>query len=155
MKTKQIIGLVVAISVIVVAGFCWQNGMFRSAQTYPDYSPGAHEIIDTKWVWEKTEMNDGTITVPRKAEAFTITFQEDGNLSGTTDCNGFFGLYSADRGALTIGPLGMTKMYCEGSQEAEFVRGVGDSTQFIFPAPDTLVLLIKYDSGSVFFSRVK
>jgi heat shock protein HslJ len=161
MEHKRL-GIVVAIAVLAAGGL-WYTGevfSFKNAffsQTYPDYTPGEYELRDTTWVWFETQMSDGAVISPnrKKVQAFTLTFGKDGKLSGTTDCNSFFGTYSADQGALTLGPLGMTEMYCEDSQEQEFVKIVADSPQFMFSDEDTLVLLIKYDSGSVFLKRAR
>lgn len=83
-------------------------------------TPAGMPILGT-WSWEKTTMSNGTVVTPKKAEAFSLTFKSDGQVEGTTDCNGFSGSYSQPTtGAITFGPLASTKMYCEGSQEADF-----------------------------------
>lgn len=113
-----------------------------------------NDITSHTWVWEKTLMNDGSTIVPNKTDRFTLTFGTDGNVSGTTDCNGFFGSYElgAD-GMITFSEFGSTMMYCEGSQEMVFTRYIADSTQYMFDTNKNLILLIKYDSGSVLFKK--
>ena len=108
------------------------------------------------WVWEETEMNDDTIVKPETAGKFTLTFNEaEGTVGGTTDCNGFGGSYKVGEGkTIDFGDdFFMTQMYCEGSQENEFQNMVKDSTSFMFNDEGDLVLLLKYDSGSVVFSK--
>ena len=73
------------------------------------------------WTWTSSLMLDGTQTVPEQATAFTITFTEDGEVFGTTDCNNFFGTYTVYNGSLTFGPLGSTLMFCENAQEGIFL----------------------------------
>lgn len=117
--------------------------------------PGAPAALGgTAWTWTSTQMNDGTLVSPARPDAFTLSFGADGTVSGTTDCNSFFGEYAEGEGrTISFGAFGMTKMFCEGSQEAEFVRMVADSTSYLFTDAGELVLLIKYDSGSVMFER--
>ena len=60
---------------------------------------------------------------PLAGSSVTIRF-EGGQLSGSAGCNSYFGSYQLDRGALTIGPVGNTEMWCEGlmDQETAFLR---------------------------------
>jgi heat shock protein HslJ len=88
------------------------------------------------WIWKETHnwqgpdsLIDGKI-VPSKPGAFTITFNKDGTVSGTTDCNSFSGTYILDEkilGRVTFGPFALTKMFCEGSQEIEYIAMLRES----------------------------
>ena len=110
------------------------------------------QITRREWKWVQTQMNDGTVTSPKKADAFTITFKEDGSLIGTTDCNDFSGGYKMDDNKLSFGPFLSTRMACEGSQEGEFVKSLGEVNRFLIDQKEnTLVLLFKVDSGSMTF----
>ena len=113
-------------------------------------------LSEQPWVWERTIMNDGAIIEPRNPGDFALTFTTNGEVSGRTDCNGFFGSFTignpTDR-RISFGPFGMSMMYCEGSQDAEFARMVEQSNSFFFDEEENLVLLIRYDSGSVILSR--
>ncbi len=104
-----------------------------------------------KWTWISTLMNDGTEVVPGKKDAFTLIFNTDGSVSFTTDCNSGGGTYVPDENRITFGPMFSTKMFCEGSQESEFMRMVGDSTSYHFTSKGELILDITFDSGSVIF----
>lgn len=116
--------------------------------------------LEGTWMWEQTQMNDGTIIMPNQVESFTLSFFTDestgepNRVSGTTDCNNFFGSYElgADN-ALSFGPLGSTMMYCEGSQEQDFMTMIGQVSHFMQQDADTLVLLLTYDSGSAIFKK--
>lgn len=111
-------------------------------------------MIANPWIWEKTVMNDDTTILPNKVDAFSVTFTEDGNVSGTTDCNGFGGSYNVGLGnTITFGPFMSTLMFCEGSQEAVFSKNVSDSNMVFFTEEGNLVLLLPYDSGSVIFKK--
>lgn len=41
-------------------------------------------------------MSDGALTVPEQADAFQLTFDADGLVSTTTDCNTSSGSYTTD-----------------------------------------------------------
>ncbi|WAI01921.1 META domain-containing protein [Methanogenium organophilum] len=43
----------------------------------------------------------------------TAVFGEDGQVTGKSGCNSYFGSYTTDGPTISIGPLGMTMMYCE------------------------------------------
>lgn len=110
------------------------------------------QISNREWKWVKTEMNDDTITIPQNPDAFTITFHEDGSLSGTTDCNNFMGQFTIKDNELTLHPIGATLKACPNSQESVFLTALGEVNQFMVnPLENTLVLLIKFDSGSIIF----
>lgn len=104
------------------------------------------------WVWQETLMNNGDVTTPAEADAFTLTFTEDGQVSGTTDCNSLNGQYELNDTSISMGPFAMTKMYCEGSQEHVFVEALTEASSVFFDEADNLVLLLPYDSGSVVFA---
>ncbi len=76
--------------------------------------------LSGQWLWVETVKGETTI-IPKKAGVFSITFA-DGNITGTTDCNGFSGAYDKSESTITVGALAMTKMFCEGSQEMEFTQ---------------------------------
>jgi len=104
-----------------------------------------------KWTWISTLMNDGTEIAPKKKDAFTLIFNTDGSVSFTTDCNSGGGTYTPKENSITFGPMFSTKMFCEESQEGEFMQMVGDSTSYHFTSKGELILDIKFDSGSVVF----
>lgn len=111
------------------------------------------KLTSSVWVWEKTQMNDDSVRLPSTAGAFTITFLSDGTLTGTTDCNGFFGQYSIKEATVTFGPFGSTMMYCDGSSEQVFMRDIESSNRVFFTEAGNLVLLLPYDSGSIIFEK--
>ncbi len=108
--------------------------------------------LDMKsWVWTKTQMNDGATKTPKKSDAFTLNFTNDGGVSITTDCNRMSGTYKVDGNTLTFSSLMSTKMYCEGSQEQDFAKALAQVATFFFTSKGELVLELKMDSGSMTF----
>lgn len=106
------------------------------------------------WVWSNTKMNDDTTIVPKNVDDFTITFTDDGKVSGTTDCNGFMGTFTQPaQGEMSFGPLASTKMACKDSQENEFTSKLQDVSHYLLTEDGDLVLNIKFDSGSITFRK--
>jgi heat shock protein HslJ len=110
----------------------------------------ASPLTSQKWTWLKTQMNDDSVTTPVQPDAFTLEFHEDGTVSGTTDCNSFSGTYTVNASAISFGPFASTMMACEGSQESEYMQMLGEVDHYLIQ-DSQLVLLIKYDSGSMIY----
>lgn len=114
----------------------------------------AEKMTSNTWTWQATTLN-GEVIEPEQAEAFTISFDAaDGTMHATTDCNAIFGPYElgADH-ALTFGALGMTKKFCEGSQEQSFADGLSKVESFYFNGSGALVLTFASSSNWMLFSR--
>ncbi len=73
-------------------------------------------LFGKTWKWS-TKINDAS----KKADTFTMTFGNDGKITGKTDCNSFFGTYTSDGTKISFGQLGTTRMFCEKSIENEFL----------------------------------
>ncbi len=153
------ITIVIIVLVLVVGGlvFFKNQSVEAPAGKLPAGSVPAGDFDRAKdqvWTWEKTVMGDGTTVLPKKAEAFTITFASDNKVSGTTDCNRFGGSYQVGSdGILTLGSLVSTKMFCEGSQEEEFTTAVAKTGHYIIDEAGNLALLLSADSGTIFFKK--
>ena len=105
----------------------------------------------TKWNWIKTAYSDDKIVTPLKEKKFTLTFKNNNTFSATTDCNGVGGEYKTKDKNITFDKMMSTLMYCEGSQEAEFAKMLTETQSYMFTSKGELVLMLKYDSGSVIF----
>ena len=101
------------------------------------------------WKWIKTVYNDDTEVTPEDSEAFTITFKDDSTFSVTTDCNAMSGGYEVEDNKITFGNVATTLMFCENSQEQEFLKMLGEVQSFLFTSRGELVFELKIDSGSV------
>ena len=91
------------------------------------------KIQNTTWYWEKTHNGTGKEAdtenpiTPKSSKDFSLTFNADKTVNGTTDCNNFSGTYSIEDGQITFGPFMSTLMACEDSQEQEFISMIKDS----------------------------
>jgi heat shock protein HslJ len=113
--------------------------------------PQTMHLTMKKWVWVKTQTNDGKIVVPKKPDAFTITFTENNKISVTTDCNGTSGSYTEKNTKLTLNNLASTMMYCDGSQEAVFSKALSGIRGYLFTSNGELILDLAKDSGVMVF----
>lgn len=104
-----------------------------------------------KWYWVKTEMSDGKVIIPKKEGLFSISFDQGGKVTITTDCNSMGGSYAQNNGIINFTGIYSTLMYCEGSQEQEFAKYLGEVGSYMFTSKGELVLMIKFDSGSIIF----
>lgn len=110
------------------------------------------DIVGIKWAWVETVLPDGGVVTPLNKDAFSIELTSE-NVSGTTDCNSFFSTYAlGSDGVLSFGPIGSTKMFCEGSQENIFVKQISEVSHYTFK-DGRLVLLMANGAGSIYFEK--
>lgn len=103
------------------------------------------------WSWVASQYSDGRLVTPKQEGRFTLTFEADGRVSVTTDCNRMAATYTALSNDINFSGIVSTKMYCEGSQEAEFAQMLEAVSGYHFTSRGELVLDLKFDSGSVIF----
>jgi heat shock protein HslJ len=105
------------------------------ATAQPATPEGASALAGT--IWEVVNYNNGQqAVVSLLADTkITMTFDEDGHMSGTAGCNNYSGGYTVDGDTISIGPLVSTMMMCvapEGvmEQEAAFLAALQAATTF-------------------------
>ena len=103
------------------------------------------------WTWVAANYNDGREILPRQSMAFTLDFLEGGQFSATTDCNRVAGKYIQSGEQMTFSDMISTAMFCEGSQEGDFVRLLENTQGYHFTSRGQLILDLKFDSGTVTF----
>lgn len=103
------------------------------------------------WTWISAIYSDGRRIEPNQAGIFTLTFFDNGYFSTKTDCNSLNGSYSVEKNMIVFGSIGATRMFCEGSQEAEFGALLENAQFYHFTSRGELVLDLKFDSGTVMF----
>lgn len=75
------------------------------------FAAQSNELVGT---WIVTGYNDGeqaVVSVLEDTEA-EVSFDEEGNISGTGGCNRLMGTFTADQGNVSVDPMAMTKMAC-------------------------------------------
>ncbi len=110
------------------------------------------EIVGSVWQWTKfLEANANKILVD-DPENYTIEFMPDGAVQIKADCNSVGGSYTVNGSQLTI-ELGPTTLVAcpPGSLENEYLALLSDVNSYIMEG-ENLVLLIKYDTASMFFA---
>jgi uncharacterized lipoprotein YbaY/heat shock protein HslJ len=111
-------------------------------------SPG---IVDTTWRLESFGAINAQL--PAAAKPATITFGSNGNVSGSTGCNGYGGSYTVQGDRLTFGPIVGTLIACAEEditqQERELLGALQGTVRYdlaggklrIFYAADSKVLV--------------
>ncbi|MEQ1561254.1 MAG: META domain-containing protein [Nitrospira sp.] len=113
--------------------------------------PARMKLNMQTWTWINTTYNDGKIVAPAKTKAFTLIFKNVATFSATTDCNGVGGEYMVTGNKIILGKMISTLMYCEGSQEGEFTKELGQVDSYHFTSKGELVFDLKFDSGVMVF----
>ena len=109
--------------------------------------------LQTKtWEWVSAQFEDGRVVTPKRKE-FTLKFSPNGQFTATTDCNQVGGNYTADSktGTLSFSQIFSTKMFCQGTQETEFVTLLQNTSSYHFGLNGELIWGLKFDSGTALF----
>lgn len=99
------------------------------------------------WTWISARYNDGRMIEPAR-ERFTLAFSPDGGFAATTDCNSMSGNYAADDGSISFSQIATTLMFCEESQEPDFLAVLESAQGYHFTSRGELILELKSDSGT-------
>jgi heat shock protein HslJ len=89
----------------------------------PPTATPSNTITDIVWQWKSvTTKPTGETTTVSDPQSYTITFREDGTLSGKADCNSFTGTYSQESGfSIKLGAS--TMAYCgEASLDQQYLE---------------------------------
>jgi heat shock protein HslJ len=98
-----------------------------------EFAPANTSLAGTSWdVVSYNNGNEAVVSVVEETE-LTAVFEAD-QVSGSAGCNSYFGSYSADEGAIEIGPLAATRRTCAGEgvaeQEAEFLAALESAATY-------------------------
>lgn len=111
-------------------------------------NPNAMTLDMKTWTWVRA-MDGGNEIVPRRADAFTLTFRADGTFSATTDCNRVMGGYEVEGANLAFGAMAATKMFCADAQESVFSELLGRVRSYAFTARGELLLRLEGDGNVI------
>lgn len=116
----------------------------------------ADELLAGTWTVDAVRTGDAVETVLADTEP-TLTFTDDGDVSMETGCNTAAGSFEIDGSALTVDPLGLTRMACDTpagvmDQEAALVAALEAADQ-VEIAPGELAILD--DAGAITLLAVR
>jgi len=118
-------------------------------------APGADDVpaslSGTSWA-----LANDSLGVPVPAEAKVTMHFETDTVAGNAGCNNYSGVYTtSDTGALTFGPLAMTRMFCSpevNDVETAFTKVLGTTQKYALDGDD-LVLKDAQDADLARFTR--
>ena len=117
--------------------------------TLPPAAPTAPALQGRVWQWTASTFKDGGELAPGDPARYTIELLPDGNALAQADCNFGTGSYRADAGRLAFGPIGATKMACEGdSLDSAFLAQLSKVESYRFDG-DELVLRLQDEAGEM------
>jgi len=108
------------------------------------------------WRWTETLMSDGTRIRPAAPERYSLEFLPDGATRVRADCNTGGGRYeTTPERKLALGRIAVTQAAClPGSLGDAYLKGLANVAGYLFDG-DHLVLMLKYDSGTMRFVPLK
>ncbi len=114
-------------------------------------NPGSMTLQQKTWNWIQTQYSNDDIITPKQSGVFTLTFNVDNSVTIKTDCNSMGGTYSTRQSAIMFENMMTTEMYCEGSQEEDFKKGLLAINSYHFTSKGELIFDLNYDSGVMVF----
>ena len=98
------------------------------------YAIGVTKLAGTSWTATGINNGKGALEGTDATAGVTLTFNDDGTVSGSGGCNTYSGSYTTDdAGAVTFGPLAMTMMACEDAKmqvEQQFSAAMANVTTY-------------------------
>ncbi|MFN4025235.1 MAG: META domain-containing protein [Hyphomonas sp.] len=102
-----------------------ENGISFTARSLPAETPEGDPAVLTGAAWRVEDINRGGII---DNSNLTLTFGEDGTLTGSTHCNNLSGGYTATGTTITFTPIRTTLRACTaeslGHQEGKFIEAL-------------------------------
>jgi heat shock protein HslJ len=95
--------------------------------------PAPEPLVGTNWTLDSIHTGDAVSSVIA-GTTITAVFDEDGRVAGSAGCNRYFASYNVTGSSVAIGPVGSTKMYCNGpgvmQQESMYLASLGKTKTF-------------------------
>ncbi len=85
-------------------------------------APAPKPLTGTTWMLTSYNSGNGEVSSVIAGTKVSLTFDDEGKISGAAGCNNYFASYETDGASLSFGPVGATKMSCnepEGTMEQE------------------------------------
>jgi heat shock protein HslJ len=95
--------------------------------------PAPEPLVGTNWTLDSFYTADAVSSVTA-GTTITAVFDENGSVTGSAGCNRYFASYNATGTAISIGPAGSTKMYCNSpgvmEQESSYLAALSRAAAF-------------------------
>jgi heat shock protein HslJ len=103
-----------------VVSFCRLFGVVGAAGLVLAACSGDDAAGLTDSPWQASQYVDASGGLVDAVEGTTLSATFDGEqVAGSAGCNNYFGGYTTDGDAISIGPLASTQMFCEGAMDQE------------------------------------
>jgi len=104
------------------------------------------------WLWQRTELSDGTTIPSSDPSKYVLALLPEGQLALQADCNRGNGTYTTSGSQLTLKPGAITLAACPpDSQGTIFLRDLQWVVSYVRDG-ENLVLNMQIDSGNIIFS---
>ena len=113
-----------------------------------------NELLGTLWRWQEVDYSEGENITPNNPDAFVLTLRSDGSFGASTDCNSVGGSYDLDGDSISFKDTVVTEMFCEGSQETDFIKVLSLTKEFKLLEKE-LTLILEDDKGEAFFESTE
>lgn len=120
----------------------------------------SQELAGTSWLatFVNTESSEGVVSSSSiQAAQQTLSFSNDGKISGNAGCNEYFANYEIDSNKLSFSAIGSTKMFCgDGlmAEETAFLLALEKAASYRISA-DSLQIFAADDTTLISFSRAE
>ena len=113
--------------------------------------PEERTLVSNTWNWMSTVYDSLPDIAPHTLNVFMVTFNDDGTFNLKTDCNNISGVYEVRGQELSMSEKTSTMMFCERSQEREFVEMLMSAESFDFTNDGELIIDVEYSMGVALF----
>ncbi|GAB7016954.1 META domain-containing protein [Methanogenium cariaci] len=121
------------------------------------YTVAQPKLTTGEWHMVSYRDAEGKTVSALEGSKVTAVFGTDGQVTGNSGCNTYFGSYTTDKPSISVGPLGLTLMYCETpagvmEQETGYLAALEAAVTYQLSGED-LTLQTKDGSVSVRFMQ--
>ena len=108
--------------------------------------------VNSTWKLEKFNTAESAVTIPVEA-TITVSFLDSAKLAGCASCNNYFGDYNVgEEGAVTLNPVGMTRMACPFGIEDQYVNALAKLNRYTLKG-ETLTMVNDKEGIVMIFSK--
>lgn len=155
-KTQSFVSFLIALFIVVVIfGLFYKAGNPLIRHWAGIFGVGKVETLaGTAWTWQKTDMRNGTTITAPGGNLYVLSFNADGRLASTTDCNSLFADYSSSKaGMLRVGPVTTTDISCGlATLETQYAEQLRLANSFSV-AGNALTIKLADNAGTMYFVK--